>query len=113
MMKREMQNQMALQNKMRALKQQELDKYKGADNPHMSNSISIDSVGYTSGVTTSEQPVQQAVQQAAQGAGEMAGNDMSHNRGDGNNNLLGIENSEDFWQNDVMDDQLFEFLMNS
>lgn len=110
MMKREMQNQMALQNKMRALKQQELDKYKGADTPHMSNSISMDSVGYTSGVATSEQPVQQAVQQAAQGAGEMAGNDMSHNRGDGNNNLL---DSEDFWQNDVMDDELFEFLMKS
>ena len=115
MMKREMQNQMALQNKMRALKQQELDKYKGlaaeGNNPHLSNP-SVPMETYTSGVDTSEQP-QQAVQQpvATQGAGEMAGNDM--NRGDGNNNLLGIENSEDFWQNDVMDDQLFEFLMNS
>ena len=138
MMKREMQNQMAIQNKMRALKQQELDKYKnikGATpdavittmgghetNANLHITVAMDNnVEFASGVGTSEQPAQhlplqqQAV--ATQGAGEMAGNDLSNSaagrEGAGNTNLLGIENSEDFWHTDVMDDQLFEFLMNS
>eukprot|EP00531_Pseudo-nitzschia_arenysensis_P014779 CAMPEP_0116134620 /NCGR_PEP_ID=MMETSP0329-20121206/10749_1 /TAXON_ID=697910 /ORGANISM="Pseudo-nitzschia arenysensis, Strain B593" /LENGTH=624 /DNA_ID=CAMNT_0003629355 /DNA_START=756 /DNA_END=2630 /DNA_ORIENTATION=+ len=137
MMKREMKNQMALQNKMRALKQQELDKYKhinkGATPDAMMTTMGHDGAnqhlpvamegnaegGFASGAGTSEQPTQHQPLQhmATQGAGEMAGNDMSSGntgaREGGNGNLLGIENSEEFWHTDVMDDQLFEFLLNS
>ncbi len=139
MMKREMKNQMALQNKMRALKQQELDKYKninkgatpdavmttmGHENTTAHLAVAMDSNGnvegnFAAGVGTSEQPVQQqpVQQMATQGAGEMAGNDLSSGnagtREGGNGNLLGIDNSEEFWHTDVMDDQLFEFLLNS
>lgn len=130
MMKREMQNQMALQNKMRALKQQELDKYKnlskGAVLPartatilddhnsndnmnHLSsNTNPVNDGDFTAGANTGEQQHQQVSHNAtAQGTGEMAGNDLSAG------NLLSIENTDDFWQSDVVDEQLFEFLMNN
>jgi len=156
MMKREMQNQMALQNKMRALKQQELDKYKNINkgaapgmaashtvmtttvspdstNPHIPVTAAMDNSGnvmgnFAAGVSTSEDQAQQQQQQqqeqpptaVTQGAGEMEGTDLSagaaphgHAQGSNSSNLLGIENSEDFWNTDVVDDQLFEFLMNS
>lgn len=155
MMKREMQNQMALQNKMRALKQQELDKYKNINkgsgaahvttldtdmneaaqyrtHPHFGEAA-MDTTPlegtFAAGVGTSEQqPPTAAVGTGAvtQGAGEMAGTDLSapvaHGHGYGHtregsnsnsNHLLGIDSSEDFWNTDVVDDQLFEFLMNS
>jgi SHAQKYF class myb-like DNA-binding protein len=146
MMKREMQNQMALQNKMRALKQQELDKYKniikGAGpataasdavmttvahdgaNPHLPAPAAMDDDNmegnFAAGVSTSEQ--QQHTQQHHQhqqeqppavATGEMAGAEFSAGAVAANNNMLGIDTSDDFWNTDVVDDQLFEFLMNS
>lgn len=141
MMKREMQNQMALQNKMRALKQQELDKYKNINkaasdaimtsvaqdgtNPHLSAPAAMDDNNtmegtFAAGVSTSEQHHQQHQQHTqlqqqqeqppAVATGEMAGADFPAGA---NNNMLGIDNSDDFWNTDVVDDQLFEFLMNS
>ena len=138
MMKREMQNQMALQNKMRALKQQELDKYKNINNaasdaimtsvvqdgtsPHMSAPAAMGDTNtmegnFAAGVSTSEQQHQQHTQLHQQqeqppavATGEMAGADFSAGA---NTNMLGIDNSDDFWNTDVVDDQLFEFLMNS
>jgi len=155
MMKREMQNQMALQNKMRALKQQELDKYKNINMGAASTTVTSNTVmASVFQDSTSHLPVaatmdsnsvernfvagdglnvQQTHQQerpliggnrtvvSTQGAGEMAGTDISartsttvHGQAkEGNNNLLDIDNSEDFWNTDVVDEQLFEFLMNS
>lgn len=130
MMKREMQNQMALQNKMRALKQQELAKYKNISNsegvastvitaaqhntnPHLTATKDGNNEGdFAAGAATGEQQYHQQVSStdaaAQQGAGEMAGNDLS----DGN--MLSIENhDDDFWHSDVVDEQLFEFLMNN
>eukprot|EP00535_Pseudo-nitzschia_heimii_P002121 CAMPEP_0197183270 /NCGR_PEP_ID=MMETSP1423-20130617/7723_1 /TAXON_ID=476441 /ORGANISM="Pseudo-nitzschia heimii, Strain UNC1101" /LENGTH=636 /DNA_ID=CAMNT_0042633831 /DNA_START=365 /DNA_END=2275 /DNA_ORIENTATION=+ len=156
MMKREMQNQMVLQNKMRALKQQELNKYKNISTGAASARVASDAVMATvlqdganshlrvaapmnnnnvenNFVAGNPANVQQAHQQdhppiggnstgvSSQGAGEIAGTDMSARTSTtvqgqakvGSNNLLGIDNSEEFWQTDVVDDQLFEFLMNS
>ncbi|OEU21412.1 hypothetical protein FRACYDRAFT_235035 [Fragilariopsis cylindrus CCMP1102] len=128
MMKREMQNQMALQNKMRALKQQELAKYNNISNseggastvittaqhsinPHLTANDGGNNEGdFAAGAATGKQ--QQQHQQdgstdatAQQGAGEMAGNDFC---------MLPIENhDDDFWHSDVVDGELFEFLINN
>ena len=128
MMKREMQNQMALQNKMRALKQQELAKYNNisnseggastvittaqhSTNPHLTANDGGNNEGdFAAGAATGKQ--QQQHQQdgstdatAQQGAGEMAGNDFC---------MLPIENhDDDFWHSDVVDGELFEFLINN
>jgi SHAQKYF class myb-like DNA-binding protein len=130
MMKREMQNQMALQNKMRALKQQELAKYNNISNseggastvittaqhntnPHLTANDGGSNEGdFAAGAATGEQQQHQQVSStdaaAQQGAGEMAGNDLS----DGH--MVSIENNDyDFWQSDVVDEQLFEFLMDN
>jgi hypothetical protein len=112
MMKREMQNQMALQNKMRALKQQELNKYKN-----------VEEGGKEKGSPSDNLPLkedEEAAQEVRmQGAGETAaGNDVSNM---GNNQHrqqrqprgLSIGASDEFWNTDVVDEQLFEFLMNN
>jgi SHAQKYF class myb-like DNA-binding protein len=117
-MKREMQNQMVLQNKMRALKEQELAKYKIIDTSHddsrKSTSLFADGGGgndlYTaknqSGLVTSNQGVSHG-----QGTGELASHDPSdnaHHRPHG----VSFGNPADLWNADVVDEQLFEFLMN-
>ena len=141
MMKREMQNQMALQNKMRALKQQELAKYKdinkgatpdavltteashGSSTDHQlsetgggidnSNNVEGD---YAVGVVEYHQ-ISSSNGAAAATHGEMAGTDMPSGtttvHDNNNNNLLEIDHSDDFWHTDVVDDQLFEFLMDT
>ena len=104
MMKREMQNQMAFQNKMRGLKLQELNKFRHAD----SDINKEDAFGATgapsppaaTSVMTSEKIAGDASHQ--QGAGEDAGRRA---RG------LSLGNTDEFWNTDVMDEQLFEFLM--
>lgn len=103
-MKRDMQNQMAFQNKMRALKQQEANKIKkfgdGKELP-----------------TPSGQPKdvpQNGDEEANQGqnhAREIGGHDGAHG-GDPRNRENSFAGSEEFWNNDVVDEQLFEFLMN-
>lgn len=145
-MKREMQNQMALQNKMRALKEQELSKYK---NTTTTQSVPLpvgfsghyhyqkydDSEGeFAAGAATGEQQQQQQRlhYHQHQGAGEITGKDptaasvatttgeeyagAATDGGDNTNttNLLPTETSsaaDDFWHDDVVGDQLFEFLM--
>jgi hypothetical protein len=98
-------------------------------NPHIPVTSAMDNSGnamgnFAAGVSTSEDQAQQQQEQpptaVTQGAGEMEGTDLSagaashgHAQGSSSSNLLGIENSEDFWNTDVVDDQLFEFLMNS
>mmetsp|Transcript_33807 Transcript_33807/g.79678 ORF Transcript_33807/g.79678 Transcript_33807/m.79678 type:complete len:688 (-) Transcript_33807:153-2216(-) len=152
MMKREMQNQMALQNKMRALKQQELAKYKNinkgaipdamitealpgssASDHHLSDAVSgtdnnNSGVEGDHAVAVVQQQQHQignsnAVAAATQGAGEMVGTEMppvttaghataiNDGSASNSNNLLGIDSADAFWHTDVVDDQLFEFLM--
>lgn len=102
-MKRDMQNQMAFQNKMRALKQQELNKSKkekdiGKEPPAAAHPKEGPQTGddeaYHSQVT-----------------GEAGGNDEAHG-GAHRNRTMSIGGSDDFWNTDVVDEQLFEFLMN-
>ena len=118
-MKREMQNQMALQNKMRALKQQELAKYKTNDHGDVGNNISTsypynvnEHDAYASKNNGSHMAPDQRMSHG-QGAGEMGGNEVSdattnQHRAHG----LSFGNSADLWNTDVVDEQLFEFLMN-
>ncbi len=119
MMKREMLNQMALQNKMRALKQQELAKYKNVASSASNPSTAVIHKGTVDGGIglTSPQPNREE-EFAVQGAGETAGNDGSaeYQRGGGGNmrpHSLSFGGSEEFWHTDVVDEQLFEFLMNN
>jgi hypothetical protein len=115
MMKREMQNQMELQNKMRALKQQELNKYKNLP----PSAQSVPAVHYEPNTAAameqhSEQKFELTDSNHAQGAGETAGSDGDDaGRGENHPRGISIGNQDDFWNTDVVDDQLFEFLMNN
>jgi hypothetical protein len=118
MMKREMRNQMALQNKMRALKQQELAKYKQVTSSAPPAATGVDYKGPIDRGIGLASPPNRAVEFAVQGAGETAGNDGSaeYHRGGGNArpHSLSFGGSEEFWNTDVVEDeQLFEFLMNN
>jgi SHAQKYF class myb-like DNA-binding protein len=152
MMKREMKNQMAFQNKMRALKMQELKKLKtvGGDEVnvhkeedgsvlHLANAVStaaaitanskavaFDSTNEQHGDPDQLQPQplqhlssQQQLNdhdqqhQEFQGAGEAAADDGGVMFEGERNRSMSIGASEDFWNTDVVDDQLFEFLMNN
>jgi SHAQKYF class myb-like DNA-binding protein len=117
-MKREMQNQMALQNKMRALKEQELAKYKNSDHGdvgkmplpyhHFGGNSNNDVYAPRSAVAH----MSDHGMSHGQGAGEMGLNEVSdatnHQRAHG----LSFGTSAELWNSDVVDDQLFEFLMN-
>mmetsp|Transcript_40771 Transcript_40771/g.62703 ORF Transcript_40771/g.62703 Transcript_40771/m.62703 type:complete len:610 (-) Transcript_40771:101-1930(-) len=120
-MKQEMQNQMALQNKMRALKQQELNKYKNASPQQHGAGVSEEEKDKVSPQHTqhSAVPTKEAEAAAAaaaeaagrtQGAGEQPGNDAPPVQ---RTRDLSIGASDEFWNTDVVDEQLFEFLMNS
>jgi hypothetical protein len=174
MMKREMRNQMAFQNKMRALKMQELKKLKtvSSDEAGMHNKDQMEADGNVLlanavstaaaitansklaasnanggsssepqqyGVSVSQQdqqqhqpqPMQQLSshqqlqeheqqqqqqqqQQDFQGAGEAPIDGGGGIGFDGERNRsMSIGAAEDFWNTDVVDDQLFEFLMNN
>jgi SHAQKYF class myb-like DNA-binding protein len=118
MMKREMQNQMALQNKMRALKQQELNKYKDVNNSQQQ--VNEEGKEKQSNPPVSQSPipeeeakVAEAASRVHQGAGETAGNDGSSGDHRQRQRGISIGDSEEFWNTDVVDEQLFEFLMNN
>lgn len=128
LMKREMQNQMALQNKMRALKQQELAKYENVASSTSSGGGVKSAPGTMYGVTemgemydtnTAAQMTKEADMATVatstdqvQGAGEMDGTDVK-NAAAARARGLSLSNPDDFWNNDVVDEQLFEFLMNN
>lgn len=120
-MKREMQNQMVLQNKMRALKEQELAKYKNFDpNPTFDASLKSGTMYQYEGGGDADPyhtKNQSGFVQASdhddvhgQGTGELVGHDTVENthRPHG----LSFGNNADLWNTDVVDEQLFEFLMN-
>jgi SHAQKYF class myb-like DNA-binding protein len=124
LIKREMQSQMAFQNKMRALKQQELNKYSktaGMDTNNMNNIAGTDMNSDTRQPINNDPLSQQQQmrrsnnkqhqQQEYQGAGEAGGADTSAtgNREQG----VSLGEEDDFWNTTVVDDELFDFLMNS
>jgi len=134
MMKREMQNQMAFQNKMRALKQQELNKYtKVPGDEHQQSpeggshhlvSFQMDHQQNTSEQLSDTEQRQghsahQPNDQQQDGAGVENGDAQTQASGeaavDGRQRLpsFSMGGGEDFWNADVMDDQLFEFLMDN
>jgi SHAQKYF class myb-like DNA-binding protein len=135
MMKREMKNQMTFQNKMRALKMQELKKLKtvvedGSVMHLVSNAVSTAAaITATKGVANNNseqepQPLQHLSSQHQlqdpdqqqhdfQGAGEAAADGGGVMFEGERNRSMSIGASEDFWNTDVVDDQLFEFLMNN
>lgn len=130
MMKREMQSQMTFQTKLRALKQQELNKYNKLahdmaqqqqqlqhhhhqDNHHQQTSLPdgkpaaiADQVSNTN-MQGTELPQQQQQQEDEyhQGTGE-CGTDRTALRS------MSVADEEDFWNTTVVDDELFDFLMN-
>lgn len=110
-MKREMQNQMALQNKMRALKQQELNKYKNAAAASQSSQDKMEDRA-TSPPQEDEEKADEGAASRIQGAGESGGHDGDADRQPLQRGLS-IGTAEEFWHSDVVDEQLFEFLMNN
>ena len=115
LMKREMQSQMQFQNKMRALKQQELNKYKkpnGSDDQAAKDdkeSELAESAHLGANAVTEEQESEMFMRY--QGAGEAPEN-MVDSGPSGKERCLSIGNADEFWNTDVVDEQLFEFLMN-
>lgn len=115
MMKREMESQMAFQNKMRALKQQEVNKYKGdgfrMEEQHQEGldggELSFDKTEHPHHLATHES----IVSQDYQGAGEIDGDHTRGQQQHGRNRGLSIANAEEFWNTDMVDDELFKFLM--
>ena len=133
-MKREMKNQMAFQNKMRALKQQELNKYKraddggsesqasdpGGDTREAAVALSDECQDYGAAGNGGDEPEEYpgSPRPDYQGAGEAAaaadgtGSPADPVRGRQQRGLS-IGAAEEFWNTDIMDEQLFEFLMNN
>jgi len=128
MMKAEMQNQMAFQNKMRALKQQEVNKYRRHSSgesdpqyhqqqhiPYQREDVFPDIEGDApGGAAKAAADAAEYAEQDFQGAGETAAADEGgqHTRDRSRGLSFGVADS-DFWNTDVMDEQLFEFLMNN
>ncbi|KAL7577011.1 hypothetical protein ACA910_006759 [Epithemia clementina (nom. ined.)] len=110
-MKREMQNQMVFQNKMRALKQQELEKYSNNNSGGANTSAVMGMGAFTAAGTQAPAPSADLMPppQAGDGATNITTSPGAgveeHGRG------LSIGGSDDFWNTDGVDDQLFEFLM--
>ena len=121
-MKREMQSQMAVQNKMRALKQQELNKYKTVDHPQYL--VLEDDKGKIAASADPQVPIPAAKEEEMkggeassrmQGAGESAANDgvADDVRQAQRQRALSIGGPDEFWHTDGVDEQLFEFLLNN
>jgi len=131
-MKREMQSQMVFQNKMRALKQQELEKYKGmagaggaevvhhAPHHHHQQQQPHDPQhhpegGMAAATSTPPEAAAQVVDPQEQGAGEPAATGDAapppQQRARGLSIGAAAVAAEEFWNTDMVDDQLFEFLM--
>lgn len=115
MMKREMQNQMAFQNKMRALKQQELNKYHkmgGAASPGATDQMlppdEMTATPIDGAARDAEHQSKQ--QQEYQRAGETGGADAA---GRDRSQSMSLRDEDDFWNTAVVDDELFDFLMNN
>ena len=112
LMKREMQNQRAFQQKIRAFKQQQLDQCR----PEESNQDGkVQEGNFTPDRTKAAEDGTKGVSlelgvSRSQGAGEAA--EAGDSAGKERSRGLSVGASEEFWGSDPVDDQLFEFLMN-
>jgi len=116
LMKKEMENQMFFQNKMRDLKQRELNKYKPTQDPTSANSNKHNDLNHMpSGKKTEERAVAaknaDSTMKYSQGPGENADADEEGDI-EGRSRGISIGATDEFWNTDVVDEQLFEFLMN-
>ena len=118
MMKREMQSQMSFQNKLRALKQQELDKY---------NKLAHDMAQQQQHAPASHMQQQQQHHPVSGGGGDskpggdpdmVLASEMQQQEFQGTGEAgdrtrgMSIAEDDDFWNTAVVDDELFDFLMN-
>jgi SHAQKYF class myb-like DNA-binding protein len=110
LIKREMQNQMAFQNKMRALKQQELNKYSKAGGSE-ATAEEKNASDARAGMTTEphRRLTGKQAPQEYQGAGESGGADTGRDR----TQSMSLGEEDDFWNTSVVDEELFDFLMNN
>lgn len=109
MMKQEMRSQMSFQTKMRKLKEQELNKYKSdgtSSGPHSSSNPQIAS---SQAITSSSfEPHDANDDRPGSGGNNYRQSSVRKSSCDSIGNI-----DEDFWKSDeVLDDQLFQFLMN-
>lgn len=108
MMKQEMRSQMSFQTKMRKLKEQELNKYKSdgtSSAPHFSSNPPAPPQSLTA---NSSEPHDLNGDRATNGGNNYRQSSVRKSSCDSIGNI-----DEDFWKSDqVLDDQLFEFLMN-
>jgi len=123
MMKREMQSQMTFQNKLRALKQQELNKYNKLAHDmaqqqqqqvhmqqqqqqlHDSKPAAVSDMASMHAAELPPQQQQQQQEEYQQGTGD-AGTDRGASA-----RTLSMADEDDFWNTAVVDDELFDFLM--
>lgn len=116
--KREMEGQMAVQSMMRGIKQRELNKYRSHELPPDDNKdddvkgLDDDLTPNPVGKSVDHKNVDESTMNRSQGAGEAAEADDSGEKG-GRCRGLSVSVAEDFWNSDVVDDQLFEFLMDT
>ena len=111
LMKQEMESQRAFQSKIRDLKQREVNKFilheLPSDAEHDGKALDDD---------FTPNPVGKRTDDKGQGAGEIAEGGEIAEAGDsgekGRLRGLSVGASDDFWNTDVVDEQLFEFLMN-
>lgn len=114
LMKQEMQNQRAFQSKIRGLKQREVNKFVNHESPtdgeHDGKVLDDDLTPNPVGRTMGDKDNSLEDASRMQGAGETAeAGDLGEK---GRFRGLSLGASDDFWNTDVVDENLFEFLMN-
>lgn len=111
-MKLEMREQIAVQNKMRALKRKEIEKYQPLDEEGDDQDTSIAIPTHVpSSMLTAIEPYPYPIQITAETEGDATNaGEMSQQRPRAQSESLPLS-YEDFWSVDMVDEQLFEFLM--
>jgi hypothetical protein len=109
-----MQNQMAFQNKMRALKQQELNKYNktgtGGSNDNVGGTPTDPTNKLSHEAKGNDEQHRRPQGKQYQGAGESGGVDTA---GRDRTHSMSLGEEDDFWNTSVVDEELFDFLMNN
>mmetsp|Transcript_4402 Transcript_4402/g.12172 ORF Transcript_4402/g.12172 Transcript_4402/m.12172 type:complete len:672 (+) Transcript_4402:681-2696(+) len=121
LMKREMHSQMVFQNKIRALKKQELEKYKGSAAEAFAAATSeVDYRQQQMPPPTTTMPHPQAAGEVGAATAESSSTPalpqqpqavVQRPRGMSVGGNAAMMAAEEFWNTDMVDDQLFEFLM--
>lgn len=113
-MKLEMREQIAVQNKMRALKRKEIEKYQPLDEEGDDQDTSITIPTHVpSSMLTAIEPYPYPIQTTAETEGGATNTgETSQQRARAHSETLPFS-YEDFWSVDMVDEQLFEFLMST